>query len=252
MEGNSTGLGVDKESPVPIYHQIASALRTHIMDESLQEGDKLPSENDLAAQFEVSRITLRQALAELEREGIIVKRKGMGAFVSMNPQPLIQELNLPSVLGRKLRREGINLDPEILQSRREGATALAGKALGVSEGTPLVYFERLFLLDGHPIALNRSWLSEARVPGILEDGLIGKHLSVTLAERYDLDPTRIENTIESSHCSPAEMKLLRMNFQASAIVVTATSFDGRDRPIEYSRTLWLGDRVKFRFTIERA
>lgn len=252
MEQQSAGFGLDKNSPMPIYHQIAAALRQRIMENSMQAGDRLPSENELSELFDVSRITLRQALAELEREGIITKRRGMGAFVATNPQPLIQELSLPSVLGRKLRAEGIVLEPEIITLHRETATAVVGNALGVEQNAPVVHIERLFLLEGHPIALNRSWLALERVPGIVELGLLGNHLSITLAERYNLDPARIENTIETAHCSPAEMKFLHMSFQAPAIVVTAISYDEADRAIEFSRTLWHGDRVKFRLTIERS
>ena len=244
--------GVDKESPMPIYHQIATALRTRIIEETMQAGDKLASEKQLSEEYDVSRITLRQALAELEREGIIRKRKGMGAFVALNPRPIIQDLSLPSVLGKKLLREGIVLEPEVLECRREAASVAINRALRIAEDASLVYIERLFNQEGHPIALNRSWLPEARVPDIVERGLISNHLSVTLAERYNLDPARIDNTIESAHCTPADMKLLRMSFQAPALIVTATSFDSEDHPVEFSRTIWLGDRVKFHFNIERA
>jgi DNA-binding GntR family transcriptional regulator len=234
---------------MPIYHQISGALRARIIEGALKVGDKLPSEKQLSDEYEVSRITLRQALAILEREGVIRKQKGMGAFVAMNPRPIIQDLSLPSVLGRKLAREGIILEPEVLTLRRESPSPGISDKLRISHENYLVFVERLFLLEGHPIALNRSWLSEALVPDMVERGLVRGHLSVTLTERYGLNPVRIDNTIESAHCTPADMKLLRMDYQSPAIIVTATSFDPSGNPIEFSRTIWLGDRVKFHFDI---
>lgn len=249
MPSSAAAHGVDKSSPMPIYHQISGALRTRITEGFLKVGDKLPSEKQLSDEYEVSRITLRQALAILEREGVIRKQKGMGAFVAMNPRPIIQDLSLPSVLGRKLAREGIILEPEVLALRREAGSPAISEELRISGDSPLVFVERLFLLEAHPIALNRSWLPEALVPDMIERGLIRNHLSVTLAERYALDPVRIDNTIESAHCSPADMKLLRMEYQSPALIVTATSFDAAGAPIEFSRTIWLGERVKFHFDI---
>jgi len=243
---------IDKKSPVPIYHQIASAIRERIIVEMLQPGDKLPSENTLAEEYGVSRITLRQALSDLEREEIIIKQRGRGVFVNINPKPLVQEFSLPSLLSRKLNQEGINIEPIVLTIEQCKGILSVNKQLQIPEKENLVFIKRIFTYKGKPIALNRSWISASIVPGIIEQGLINNHLSVTLSERYNLETERIHNTIEAAHCSASDLKLLKVAYQTPMCIITAVSFDSAKVPIEFSRTTWLGDQVKFHFNIDKS
>ncbi|NCB03848.1 MAG: GntR family transcriptional regulator [Spirochaetia bacterium] len=243
---------VDKQSPVPIYHQIASGIRERIIAEILQSGDKLPSENTLAEEYGVSRITLRQALSELERDGIIIKQRGKGVFVHNNPKPLVQEFNLPNLLSRKLHQEGITIEPVILVLEKCKSITSINQELEIEEKEPLVFIKRLFKYNEKPIAVNRSWISASKVPGIVEEGLIHNHLSVTLAERYNLETVKIHNTIEAAHCSASDLKLLEIAYQTPMCIITATSYDKYSSPIEFSKTNWLGDHVKFTFNIDKS
>lgn len=243
---------VDKKSPVPIYHQISFALRERIIDEMLQSGDKLPSEHTLAEEYGVSRITLRQALSELERDGIISKQRGRGVFVHINPKPLVQEFNLPSLLGRKLNQEGINIEPEVITIKQCKGISSINEKLQLQEDEMLVFIKRLFLYNNKPIALNRSWIAASKVPNIEEEGLIHNHLSITLTDRYNLETVSIHNTIEASHCSASDLKLLEIAYQTPMCIITAISFGIDSKPIEFSRTTWLGDHVKFTFNIDKS
>ena len=73
---------IDRASPVPFYFQLAALLEQEIVRQRWQPGERLPSESELCTQFELSRTTVRQALARLEQEGLVVPRKGIGTFVA--------------------------------------------------------------------------------------------------------------------------------------------------------------------------
>ena len=88
---------LDRTSPLPAYQQIANDIVLRISQQEWQIDDKLPSEAELAADYGVSRVTLRQAMGQLEQEGIIARFQGKGAFVTNNPRQLVQELTFPSL-----------------------------------------------------------------------------------------------------------------------------------------------------------
>lgn len=82
---------VDSSLALPLYHQVASILRQRIGDGEYGVGGKLPPEDDLAAEFSVSRATIRQAVGELVVEGLVVRKQGSGTFVQPpNPKVLQQ------------------------------------------------------------------------------------------------------------------------------------------------------------------
>jgi len=109
---------VNKDSPIPIYYQLTILLRSKILNGELAEGSRLGKEEDLAALYQVSRVTVRQALETLEKEGLISRLKRSGTFVKNLPQPIIHDFSLPSILCRKLGQHGISLDAEVLELQR--------------------------------------------------------------------------------------------------------------------------------------
>ena len=88
---------VDRYSPMPVYQQIVSDMISRISQEEWAIGDKLPSENELSEEYDASRVTIRQALAKLEADGLIDKQRGRGAFLKANPRRVVQELYLPQI-----------------------------------------------------------------------------------------------------------------------------------------------------------
>lgn len=243
-------LKVDKTSPIPIYHQIATSLKNRIMNNEWQINDKMPSELNLAKEYSVSRVTLRQALGELEKEGIIYKIQGKGVFLQSNPKPIIHDFSLPSTLCSKLGKRGQSFDAQVLELILCPPISFINEILHLKEDMDLIFIKRLFLLEDRPIGINRSWLSHKVVPNILSQGLIDNHLSITLSDRYNLNPIRIENTIESARISSTDIKLLNVSYDTPVTIVSSISFMENNIPLEYSTTTWHGDKVKFHFNMD--
>ncbi len=240
-------ISIDKDSPVPIYHQVATNIRERIMKNEWKENEKIPSEAKLTEEYDISRVTLRQALDELKREGIINKIQGKGVFVKYNPKPFVHDFSLPTALNAKLEQSGNNIIPVLLTSSMCGPISHVNECLKISEEENLVYIKRLFVFNNKPIGLNRSWLADSMVPKILDKPLIGNHLSTTLSKNYNLTPVNIENSIQSIIPNAADMKLLNVQYTVPATFLKSISYLIDQNPLEYSETIWLGDSVKFTF-----
>ena len=97
--GNSNG--IMNESPIPLYYQIYVDLKNKLLINKLvDENGKLPAEKELAESYKVSRVTMRQAIAELEKDGLIVRYRGRGSFLKSQPNPILHKLGLPGQAGR--------------------------------------------------------------------------------------------------------------------------------------------------------
>lgn len=237
---------IDKQSPIPAYHQIASHLEERISLGEWRLGDKLPAEETLAREYHVSRITLRQAMAELEHQGLITRQRGRGAFLAGTPSPFVESLNLPG-MDQTVRR--LRYDREILGwERADQVEPALRQAFSLTAKRPLIHLSRLFLLEGKTLALNRVWLPEELVPGILEDGLLNGSISDTMAQRYGTPFARIENYIAAGRLNAADAALMGSVYDTPVLEILSTHFLADGRPAQFSRTLWVGSLVRFHFS----
>lgn len=237
---------IDKQSPIPAYHQITSHLMERISLGEWQLGDKLPAEEALAREYHVSRITLRQAMAELEQQGLITRQRGRGAFLTGTPSPFVESLNLPGI-DQTVRR--LRYDREILEWKRTDQVEPAlRQAFSLTEKRPLIHLCRLFLHEGRPLALNRVWLPEELVPGIMEEGLLNESISDTMAQRYGQPFARIENYIAAGRLNAADAALMQSAYDTPVLEILSTHSLADGRPAEFSRTLWVGSLVRFHFS----
>lgn len=240
-------ISIDKDSPVPIYHQVATNIRERIINNEWKENEKIPSEAVLAQEYEISRVTLRQALNKLDEEGIIKRIQGKGMYVQYNPKPFVHDFSLPSAMGSKLEQSGHNLTPVLITSTICEPISHINEQLKIGENENLVYIKRLFLYNNKPIGLNRSWLAGSMVPGITEKPLINNRLSKTLSENYRLTPAYLENSLQSIIPNAADMKLLNVQYTVPATLLKSVSYLHDRTALEYSETIWLGESVKFTF-----
>lgn len=142
--------------PMPLYHQLKLALREEIERGVYKPGDRLPSELELIRQYGISRITVRQALNELEAEGLIVRRHGKGTYVA--ERRIEQELVRLTDFIEDMQQARLNPSSRVLAFVHEPASLAVARALNLKEGTEVVRVERLRLADERPMALDNTWL----------------------------------------------------------------------------------------------
>jgi GntR family transcriptional regulator len=237
---------VDRSSPVPVWAQVVQDIRRRIDAGVLVSGQRLPSETELAAEFSVSRITIRQALGHLSADGYVDRRQGTGTFVSARTTPVQHDLSLNVPWRIRLRDEGHKAISEPLVSAVERAVP-ADFGEGFAVAGEVVYLKRLQRVDTQPIGITESWLPARLVPGLAEEPLIDGSLSLTLKERYGIVAAEVDNSLETVLATAADAQLLDAYVDVPLFVVTAVSRLADGDLLEVSRTSWVGSRVRFRF-----
>ncbi len=237
---------IDRESPIPVYYQIAVDMRRRIQMQEWKLGQQLPSEPDLADLYQVTRVTLRQALSELVKDGLLKRQRGSGTFVNEQPKPLIYDLGLPVSFSKRILEMGYKPDSQILDARvfSDPYPEIA-KQLRLQSNEPVAYLKRVLTADGLPVAIDRSWFSDKLCPEITTTPLIQNSVSQTLSTRYQLIPIHSETMFESTQASIRDANILDSYPEVPLILLTTISFLEDGTPVEYSTTSWLGERVRF-------
>jgi GntR family transcriptional regulator len=237
---------IDRESPIPVYYQIAVDMRRRIQMQEWKLGQQLPSEPDLADLYQVTRVTLRQALSELVKDGLVKRQRGSGTFVNEQPKPLIYDLGLPVSFSKRILEMGYKPDAQILDARvfSDPYPEIA-KQLRLQSNEPVAYLKRVLTADGLPVAIDRSWFSDKLCPEITTTPLIQNSVSQTLSTRYRLIPIHSETMFESTRASIRDANILDSYPEVPLILLTTISFLKDGTPVEYSTTSWLGERVRF-------
>lgn len=246
---SSNTRAIDMNSPIPVYYQIELDIKKRIMQKEWQLNQQLPSEAELAEQYHVSRITLRQALAELKKDDIIKKYRGKKAYINSVPTPFIHDLSYVLVSGNSIV-DGQKMTAEILEFTKVSPLYpdIAENLRLASEDTA-IFFKRLFLLEGIPLAIGKSWLPSNLLPDFTKEKMINNSLSTTLRQKYNIIPAKVEDYLEVVRPTNQESILLKSNNNTPLLLVKGISYLRDGTPLEYSNTLWQGDNVRFHFTL---
>lgn len=240
---------IDRDSPIPAYYQIRMDLMERIKRGEWAHTQQLPSEGVLAEQYQVSRITLRQALAELGKDGVIKKSRGRGSVICESPKPFVHKLDYTLVSTDETDDEDNRVSAQVLQMERfNNPYRVVYEALNITSDTPVVYLKRLFTINGKPLAVGRSWLSLERFPDLDKIGLEGNSLSRTLAKKYGVRAVRVDDSVEAVRPTQSECQVLDISYDCPLLAVHGVSYDENEMAIEYSTTFWLGDTVRFKIT----
>jgi GntR family transcriptional regulator len=226
----------------PLHAQIASAIEGAVSSGDLGCGDRLPPERELAAWFGVNRLTLRQALADLQQRGLIRRvtgRKG-GTFVAER----IVERDLSDFAGfsDQARRNGLVASAVLLHAEEKDAAPEVAAALELEAGAPVFEVARLRLANGRPFVLEQSSFPARRFAGLLEEPLDGS-LYELLATRFDARPCRAVENLQPVRAERRAAQMLEVTRGAPLLLVERIAFDEAGSPVEFARDLFRGDRT---------
>jgi GntR family transcriptional regulator len=240
-------VGVDPTSDRPVYKQIADALRTQIESGSLSPGERLPSEAALTQRFAVSQGTVRQALALLRGEGLVVAEHGRGVFVRSRPK--IRRL-AHDRFARRHREEGkaaylVEADQENTQPRvdvfyvgPEAATADTAQRLSIEPGARVLARRRRYLSDDQPTEIATSYLPWDLVAGtpITEEnpGPGGIYARIEeLGHRLG----HFTEEVTARMPTPEEARALRLAAGTPVLTLVRVAYDTDDRAVEVCDTV---------------
>jgi DNA-binding GntR family transcriptional regulator len=237
---------VDRNSRTPLHVQLAQQLEAAIQGGALPVGSRLSNEVDLAEAYGLSRPTVRQAIARLVDQGLLVRKRGVGTQVVGNSGQVRRSLELTSLYD-DLTSAHRKPETDVLRFGISPATAEVATALQCELGDRVLRLERLRRADGEPLALMRNWLP----PEILETD------PATLAERGLYQLLRAEGvrlkvahqTISAVPATPEQAKLLSEEPGSPLLATTRITYDDHGQPVEYGSHLYRASRYSFEHTL---
>ncbi|HIC90250.1 MAG TPA: GntR family transcriptional regulator [Anaerolineae bacterium] len=237
--------GLDRSHPLPLYAQLQEQLRNWI-EQGLQDGtlapDRvIPSEHELCQQYDVSRITVKRALDELVREGLLYRRQGKGTFIA--GQKIEHDLRLLG-FSAMMRHLGIEPSSRVLEATVVSAAPYIAHKLRLEEGAPLIRLARLRLGNGEPLSISTSHLPQHLFPDMLNENLTGS-LFELLDKRYHMRPERIWEAIDPVQLKGADAECLEVPEGTLALRSETIVYTHGDLPIEHNVSLMRSDRARY-------
>jgi GntR family transcriptional regulator len=236
-------VGLDHQSPTPLYLQLRELLASQISAGVLGPGDALPSERQLCEQFDVSRTTVREALRDLNRTGLIRTVPGRGAFVAKPQSQVTIQVSLTGFT-EDARREGVNPSSQLLDARllMSPPPAIVGAmALQPDSDNEVVRLERLRLINGVPLALHIIYLNHRLCPQILQHNLAEESVFLLLRRKYGLRLTHAEEQVYAALADQREMELLNLTYPAAVLRTERTTFLDTGEVVEFALASYCGE-----------
>ena len=230
------------QSRMPRYHQIAQALRTRIGEGNPPAGRPLDTQRQLAREFGVTLMTLRQALDLLEREGLITRRHGLGTFVA-SPTVEYDILHLRTFAG-DLSARGEQVATRFLRSHFATADRWAARALGLDRGRRAFVLERLRLVDGRPIGFQASHLPADIGLDLASVDWAATPLRDALAFKLGIDITAAHETVSAVPLERRAARELGCRPGVPAFRSDRISVRAGGAPVVYDRVFIPGDRFR--------
>lgn len=234
---------LEPTSPIPLYYQLKTILLDSILQGKWMVGELLPSENDLAKEYQVSRATVRRALAELQREGRIATRKGKGSIVA---QPKMeQDLLRFYSLARSFGKGPHHISSRTLHREKTTADPVVARYLQIEITAPVVIMTRLRYVDRDPIMLETSYLPSSICPD-LEQEIHIEALYDHLETRYGIVVSRAEEFLQAVAATPEEATHLSLPRGVPVFLVERISYTPESKAVEFRRSVVRGDRFRYR------
>jgi GntR family transcriptional regulator len=237
---------VQGNSGKPLYARVRDKLSARIASGDWAPGVRLPGEHALCREFQVSRITVRQALRELEDEGLIERRQGRGTTV--RARQFEQRLSSMYSFSEELKKLGAAPTAAVLDFKAAEASEDVAARLGIAPGAPVYAVKRLRSAAGQPFAAEISYLPQALARGLTEAAVAEKGLYLALRECAGVYPRQAEETL-SAVALPREFAVaLGEKRGAPAMLVERVAF-WRGAPVEYCKSWVRADRFKFKVNL---
>jgi GntR family transcriptional regulator len=228
---------------VPLYVQIAESLLERIRVGELVPEERLPSERELSKTLNVSRMTLRAALRELDNKGLLIRRPGDGTYVA---KPKIERQAAKLVpFTENMRSRGYQASARLIVFEKRLAEVSVASKLKVPVSAPVYYFQRLRLINQEPVLLEKCTMPFYRFPNLEDYDLEMRSVYEIVETEYMVAPHHSEQSLEAVSATDFEAELLGIEPGTPLVLERRLAFDKDDNPIEYGHDLYRGDRFRF-------
>jgi len=235
--------------PTPLYSQVREALRARILDGQYQQHERLPSESELMQGFGVSRVTVRQALNDLAKEGLIFKLAGKGSYVS-KPRP-VQNLSRLQGFGEAMSRLGYKTVNRLLGLRTVAAPAAVAAQLEIAAGDAVTEIRRVRTLDRQPVSLDLTYVLPALGERLAKEDLVTRDIFLIIENDYGIPLGHAELSIDAMAAEPEQAELLQIAPGAPILHIERLTHAKDGAPLEFDYVYYRGDAFRYRVRVER-
>ncbi|GAB2875711.1 GntR family transcriptional regulator [Pseudoduganella ginsengisoli] len=240
-------------APVPLHAQVRERIRERILDGSYAIHAQLPPESTLCALFGVSRITVRQALGDLHKEGLIFKVPGKGTFVA-KPKAF-QELTQLEGFAQAMARLGHSIRNVVAGHSAVPASAAVAQQLGIATGTHVSEIRRIRCLNGEPLSVECTYLPLHIGERLRSADLAQRDIFLILENDYGIQLGHADLRIDAVAADAALAEALRVA-EGSAILrierlTHSVAADGSAVPLDFEYLYFRGDAFQYRLRINK-
>jgi len=227
---------------IAAWRQIADEIEADIRSERLRAGMQLPTESQLATRFAVNRHTVRRSLAELAARGLVRATQGRGTFVEDRPMPY--PIGTRTRFSENVSRAGREAGGKLLESYETAADPGVAKALGLTEGAPVVRLDTVRMADGTPISLGNAYFPLPRFSGLVEAYRSVGTVTQALEACGVSDYRRLETRITARPAGVEEAQKLDLAPGRLLLTVESVNVDTAGTPIQFTRAAFSADRTE--------
>jgi len=236
-------------SPLPLHTQVRERLRERILDGTLPPHGQLPSEAELGAMFKVSRITVRQALSDLQRENLIFKIPGKGAFVS-KPKAF-QQLSQLEGFAEALTRQGYEVRNRVLSHRLVPPSPQVRERLALKADELVAEIRRIRLVNREPISYEVTWLSAEIGERLRQEDLAGRDIFLLLENELGLPLGHADLQIDAIPADERYADALGVAEGTALLRIERLTHTASGAPLDYEHLYFRGDAFQYRLRLSR-
>jgi GntR family transcriptional regulator len=238
-----------RSSTIPLYIQIKEAIRAKIIDGTYVGHQQLPSENDMITAFGVSRITVRQAVNDLQKEGLLFKVHGKGTFVAL--PNVAQELTHLQGFGEAMHRLGHETFSEVFGLKTVKASSVARAKLQIDADSPVTEIRRVRYLNREPISIDYSWVRHDVGSRLTEKNLREKDLFSLLENELHQRLHSADVEIDATSASNDVATRLNVAPGSPILRIERLTYAQQEKPLVFEYLHYRAETFKYRMKVLR-
>jgi GntR family transcriptional regulator len=230
---------------------VKEGVKALISRGELKPGDMLTTEFTLSEQLGISRLVVHRAYRELVSEGLLIRKRAKGTFVSPPGHRSYTVVGPLFSLTEDLTREGMKPSNKILAQEVIPASKEVKDELKLPEGAQVIHLCNLRLVDELPFSIEDMYLPAERFPKLAEMDMNNRSVYATLEKLYDAHPQEALDLVSAGSATREEAQLLGINKGAPVMHLKRTSSDRQGLPVEYSKVVFHAERYQFVARVQR-
>ena len=238
---------IDKNIPIPAYHQLKEIIRENIRSGKWIPGAKIPSEPELSKLNHISQMTARHAITELCNEGLLYRIKGKGTFVTK--RKLERDLGRLTYFPKKIGKRGSDITTTVFHSEIIPVSKEIAQALEIAEHDPVIVISRFRKMDDTPFYIETSYVPYNMCPELIHDNLHAHSLHFILEKTFGFTIDQATVSIEAVAADKHQSTLLELKKNTPLLKMSQVTYLMEGRPIQYLEAVSRSD--KFKYTLVR-